>query len=111
VRTKIHGRWLFSENLWRSLAHAAPGQRRREVVPVEHEAFARTTQAVYYDARALRDLEAALSTLDMPELRLWAEDGGGRRRGGLSLPAACQSVLLSLINEKISSQQADPSES
>eukprot|EP01049_Picozoa_sp_SAG25_P003832 SAG25_NODE_230_length_11432_cov_34.362481_10_plen_76_part_00 len=31
--------------------------------------------------------------------------------GGLSLPAACQSVLLSLINEKISSQQADPSES
>jgi hypothetical protein len=31
--------------------------------------------------------------------------------GGLSLPAACQSVLLSLINEKISSQQADPYES
>jgi hypothetical protein len=30
---------------------------------------------------------------------------------GLSLPAACQSVLLSLINEKISSQEADPSES
>ena len=29
----------------------------------------------------------------------------------ISLPAACQSVLLSLINEKISSQQADPSES
>jgi hypothetical protein len=31
--------------------------------------------------------------------------------GRLSLPAACQSVLLSLINEKISSHQADPSES
>eukprot|EP01049_Picozoa_sp_SAG25_P012159 SAG25_NODE_1597_length_2700_cov_46.128028_2_plen_61_part_00 len=43
---------------------------------MEHEAFARTTQAVYYDARALRDVEAALSTLDMPELRLWAEEDG-----------------------------------
>eukprot|EP01047_Picozoa_sp_COSAG01_P110609 COSAG01_NODE_39427_length_476_cov_5.066313_1_plen_56_part_00 len=38
---------------------------------MEHEAFARTTQAVYYDARALRDLEA-----DMPELQLWAEEDG-----------------------------------
>ena len=30
--------------------------------------------------------------------------------GGLSLPAACQSVLLSLTNESIRSQQAEPSQ-
>jgi hypothetical protein len=86
-------------NLWRSLAHAAPGQRRRDVVPVEHEAFARTTQAVYYDARALRDLEAALSTLDIQELRRWAEEDGVDTpavRAARTVAAAVREILVAL---------------
>ena len=66
---------------------------------MEHEAFARTTQAVYYDARALRDLEAALSTLDIQELRRWAEEDGVDTpavRAARTVAAAVREILVAL---------------
>jgi ubiquitin C-terminal hydrolase len=86
-------------NLWRSHAHAVPGQRRRDDTHEEPEAFARTTRAVYYDSKALRDLEAALSTLDEAGLQQWAEEEGVATsvvRSARSSGVIIQAVLAAL---------------
>jgi hypothetical protein len=88
-------------NLWRSNAQALPGQTRREecVVSEQHPAFFRTTRAIYYDGKAFRDLQAALSTLDELELQQWAEQAGVDTpafRSARTLAASVQAILAAL---------------